>query len=70
MVKMHKPFPELKPKNHLPVLRQSFNRLWNQEIIRAQREQPQGVKQASPDAFDHIDQKHGRSQTQSKGLTR
>lgn len=31
MVKLHKPFPELKPKNNLTQIRETFNKSWMQE---------------------------------------
>lgn len=34
MIKLHKPFPDLKPKNHQSVVRQHFNQQW----LREQRE--------------------------------
>jgi len=36
MVKLHKPFPNPKPKNHIGVLRSHFNQQWFQEMRRAQ----------------------------------
>lgn len=61
MVKMDKPFPELKPRNDNAVIQKSFNEHWNAEIERAQREHPKAQTQAQarkPDVFDAIDKRH------------
>jgi len=46
MVKLHKPFPDLKPKYHVEVLRAHFNQQWFQEKRNAQMRshQEQGNK--------------------------
>lgn len=64
MVKMDKPFPQLKPKNDHSVIRESFNRRWNKEVARAQREHPIAQTQGrAPDAFDVIEQVKTQQQT-------
>ena len=56
MVKLDRPFPQLKPKNARSVIRAHFNRRWDHEIERAQREPPIAQTQArAPDAFDAVD---------------
>jgi len=39
MVKLHKPFPELKPKHDLSQIRQTFNKNWMQEAHAARMTQ-------------------------------
>lgn len=56
MVKMDKPFPQLKPRNDNAVIQKSFNGHWNAEIKRAQ---PKAQEQTrKPDVFDAIDKRH------------
>lgn len=57
MVKLDKPFPQLKPKNARSVIRTNFNRRWDQEIERA-RHEPQSAQMPAraSDAFDAIDE--------------
>lgn len=52
MVKLHKPFPDLRPKTHAAQqgIRQSFNNHWHAEQNRAAKRQDHN------DAFDRIDQ--------------
>jgi len=39
MIKLHKPFPELRPKNERAPIRQSFNRAWLHEEREAKMKQ-------------------------------
>jgi hypothetical protein len=52
MVKLHKPFPELRPKSAIAQqsIRHSFNTRWHAEHMRASR------RREHKDAFDHVDQ--------------
>lgn len=56
MVKLSKPFPELKPKNATPVLRQSFNQNWLAEQRRAEMDNYRAQALARADEY------YGRNQ--------
>lgn len=55
MVKMDKPFPQLKPRNAQSEIRKTFDRKWAAEQSRAKR-----------DIFDAIDQKHAEREKGQK----
>ncbi len=66
MVKTDKPFPRLKPQKAHAVIREHFNRRWEQEIQRARR----GLQNAqtparAADAFDAIDKAQQQRQREA-----
>lgn len=57
MVKLHKPFPELKPKHHQSVMRSQFNQSWIKEQRSARMAQYQQEMDNKPEA-PHEPQPH------------
>jgi len=69
-VKLHKPFPELRPKNDRSQIRQSFNRAWLRESREARMQQFDAQAEKMRQETSHNLEQHQTRSHPTLGRTR